>query len=192
MTAARRAPLDHRDDGPGRSGALLAHPRGWLLFAAVAAVMVAIDQVAKVLAVRHLAGEPDRELVGELLQLHLTYNPGAAFSLGTRFTVVIACLAWVATLVVLWVSRRVVSKVWAVGLGLLLAGIDGNLIDRMIREPGPFRGHVVDFLMLPNWPVFNVADICINVGVGLILLQVLRGVNLDGTRATSAEAKEQA
>lgn len=187
MQAARGTPVDHRDDGPGRTGErFLAHPRSWLLFAAVAAVMVAIDQVAKVMAVRHLAGEPDREVVGELLQLHLTYNPGAAFSLGTRFTVAITCLACVATLVVLWVSRKVVNRVWAVGLGLLLAGIDGNLVDRMLREPGPFKGHVVDFLMLPNWPVFNVADICINVGVGLILLQVLRGVGLDGSRAQQA------
>lgn len=188
MQAARGTSVDHRDDGSGRTGkALLAHPRSWLLFASVAVVMIAIDQVAKVLAVRHLAGEPDREVLGDLLQLHLTYNPGAAFSLGTRFTVAITCLACVATVVVLWTSRRVGSKVWAVGLGLLLAGIDGNLIDRMLREPGPFKGHVVDFLMLPNWPVFNVADICINVGVGLILLQVLRGVNLDGSRATTAE-----
>ncbi|WP_408899157.1 signal peptidase II [Nocardioides sp. R1-1] len=188
MQAARGTPVDHRDDGPGRTGeGLLSHPRSWLLFASVVVVMVAVDQVSKVLAVRELAGQPDVEVVGELLQLHLTYNPGAAFSLGTRFTVAITCLACAATLVVLWTSRRVVSKVWAVGLGLLLAGIDGNLIDRMVREPGPFRGHVVDFLMLPNWPVFNVADICINVGVGLILVQVLRGVSLDGTRVQAAE-----
>jgi len=187
MHAARGTPVDHRDDGPGRTGErLLAQPSSWLLFIAVAVVMVAIDQVAKVLAVRHLAGQPDREVVGELLQLHLTYNPGAAFSLGTRFTVAITCLACLATLVVLWISRKAVSKVWAVGLGLLLAGIDGNLVDRLVREPGPFKGHVVDFLMLPNWPVFNVADICINVGVGLILLQVLRGVSLDGSRAERA------
>ncbi|MCR1781611.1 signal peptidase II [Nocardioides carbamazepini] len=191
MQAARGTSVDHHEDGSGRTGSgFLARPRTWLLFVGVAAVMVAIDQVAKVLAVRHLTDEPDVEVVGELLQLHLTYNPGAAFSLGTRFTVAIACLACAATLVVLWVSRRVTNKVWAVGLGLLLAGIDGNLIDRMLREPGPFRGHVVDFLMLPNWPVFNVADICINVGVGLILVQVLRGVNLDGSRVESRSSEQ--
>ncbi|WP_436698280.1 signal peptidase II [Nocardioides sp. BYT-33-1] len=192
MQAARGTPVDHRDDGGDSTGSgFLARPRTWLLFATVAAVMIAIDQVAKVLAVRHLTDEPDIEVVGELLQLHLTYNPGAAFSLGTRFTVAIACLACTATLVVLWVSRGLANRTWAVGLGLLLAGIDGNLIDRMFREPGPFRGHVVDFLMLPNWPVFNVADICINVGVGLILLQVLRGVNLDGSRAESSRSSER-
>ena len=79
---------------------------------------------------------------------------------------------------------------WAAGLGLLLAGVSGNLTDRLLRDPGPLRGHVIDFLMLPNWPVFNVADICINVGVGLILLQVLRGVSLDGSKAEKAATPE--
>ncbi|AJR18358.1 signal peptidase II [Pimelobacter simplex] len=187
MQAARGTPVDDRDDGPdgpGTAGSrpLLAAPRAWALFLSVAVLVVVVDQVAKVLAVRHLTGEPDVEVVGEILQLHLTYNPGAAFSLGTRFTVVLSCLAITATLVVLWVSRRVVSPLWAVALGLLLAGIDGNLIDRLFRAPSPFRGHVVDFLMLPNWPIFNVADMSINVGVALILLQVFRGVGLDGQR----------
>lgn len=182
MQAARGTPVDDRDDSGPAPTRLVAAPRTWLLFAAVAGVLLVVDQVSKVFAVRHLTGEPDVSVVGELLQLHLTYNPGAAFSLGTRFTVVLSCLAITATLVVLWLSRRLRSRLWAVGLGFLLAGIDGNLIDRLFREPGAFRGHVVDFLMMPNWPIFNVADICINVGVGLILIQVFRGIALDGTR----------
>ena len=68
------------------------------------------------------------------------------------------------------------------GLGLLLAGVAGNLTDRVLREPGPMRGHVIAFLMLPNWPVFNIADVCINVAAGIILVQAFRGVRLDGTR----------
>jgi len=192
MQAARGTPVDHRDGESGRpEGRWLARPRTWLLFACVSVAMVVVDQLSKTWAVRRLTGEPDVELVGELLQLHLTYNPGAAFSLGTRFTVAITCLACVATVVVLWISRRVASRVWAVALGLVLAGIDGNLGDRLFREPGPFRGHVVDFFMLPNWPVFNVADICINVGVALVLLQILRGVNLDGTRAVKASQTDE-
>ncbi len=150
--------------------------------------MLVVDQVTKALAVDRLAGEPDVEFVGELLQLHLTYNPGAAFSLGTRFTVALSVLASVATVVVLWLSRRVQNKWWAVALGLMFAGIDGNLMDRLFRDPAPFRGHVVDFLMLPNWPVFNVADMCINVGVAMILVQVLRGVAMDGTRVAKESA----
>ena len=86
------------------------------------------------------------------------------------------------TVVVLVVSRKVVDRVWAFGLGAILAGITGNLTDRMVREPEPFRGHVIDFLQLPNWPIFNIADIAINVGAALILLQVVRGIRMDGTR----------
>lgn len=161
-----------------------ARPRTWLLFAAVALVAYVADQVTKHFAVQELAGEPDVKVLGELLQLHLTYNPGAAFSLGTDFTVALTCLAIVATFVVLWFSRRLGSSIWAVGLGLILAGIDGNLTDRLLRDPSPFRGHVIDFLMLPNWPVFNVADMCINVGAALVILQVFRGIQLNGVRAT--------
>jgi signal peptidase II len=82
--------------------------------------------------------------------------------------------------VVLWFARRIGTPGWAVALGLLLGGVAGNLTDRVFREPGPLRGHVIDLFMLPNWPVFNVADICINVAAGLILLQTFRGVALDG------------
>ena len=77
---------------------------------------------------------------------------------------------------------RVLDRVWAAALGLLLAGVLGNLTDRIFRVPGPFEGHVVDFLQLPNWPIFNVADMAINIGVGLILIQAFRGIRLDGTR----------
>jgi signal peptidase II len=84
--------------------------------------------------------------------------------------------------VVLWFIARSRSWGWACALGLLLAGIVGNLIDRVFREPGPFRGHVIDFIALPHWPVFNVADMCINVAAVLILVLAVRGVRLDGGR----------
>ncbi|WP_300388416.1 signal peptidase II [uncultured Nocardioides sp.] len=159
----------------------------WVL-ALVALTLYAVDIVTKVLAVRHLDGRPDVPLVGDLLVLHLTRNPGAAFSTGTEYTVVLSCLAAVAVCVVLYLSLRVRSVLWAVGLGLLLAGVSGNLTDRVLREPGPMRGHVIDFLMLPNWPVFNIADICINAAAGVILLQAFRGVRLDGTRDVEEES----
>ncbi len=158
------------------------------LFLAVVAAAWVVDQLTKVLAVRHLDGRPDVPLVGDLLVLHLTRNPGAAFSTGTEYTVVLSCLAVVAVCVVLYLSLRVRSVLWAAGLGLLLAGVSGNLTDRVLREPGPMRGHVIDFLMLPNWPVFNIADICINVAAGVILLQAFRGVRLDGTRDVEEES----
>lgn len=156
--------------------------RARAVLALVALTAYAVDITTKVLAVDRLDGRPDVPLVGDVLVLHLTRNPGAAFSTGTEYTVVLSCLAIVAVLVVLYLAIRVRSVLWATGLGLLLAGVSGNLTDRLLRDPGPLRGHVIDFLMLPNWPVFNIADVCINVAAALILVQAFRGIRLDGTR----------
>jgi signal peptidase II len=157
------------------------------LFAAVALAAYALDLGSKLLAVDRLSGRADVPLVGDLLVLHLTRNPGAAFSTGTEYTVVLTCVAMLAVLVVLYLSRRVGSAGWAVALGLLLAGVAGNLTDRLFRAPGPLRGHVIDFLMLPHWPVFNIADMCINVAAALILVQAFRGIRIDGGRTSDRE-----
>jgi signal peptidase II len=152
-----------------------------MVFATVALTAYAADLGSKEWALRALA-DGDVPVLGDWFVLHLTHNPGAAFSTGTEFTIVFTCLAIVAVSVVLWLSRRLGSALWAVALGVLLGGVSGNLTDRLFRDPEPLRGHVVDFLMVPNWPVFNIADICINVAAGLIILQTFRGISLDGTR----------
>ena len=162
------------------------------VFALVALTLYAVDMVTKVLAVRHLDGRPDVPLVGDLLVLHLTRNPGAAFSTGTEYTVVLSVLSIVAAVVVAYLSVRLRSRLWALGLGLLMAGVLGNLTDRLFRAPGPMRGEVIDFLMLPNWPVFNVADMAINGAAALILVQAFRGVRLDGTRERDDEQEGRA
>ncbi len=153
-----------------------------IVLLAVLAGLYAADQLTKWLAVEHLSGKPDKQLVGDLLVLHLTRNPGAAFSTGTGHTWIFTTLSFAAVVVVAWLSRRVRSVLWAVAFGTLLAGILGNFTDRVLRQPGALRGHVVDFLMLPHWPVFNIADMCINVAAGLILVQAFRGIRLDGSR----------
>ena len=157
------------------------------MFAGVALVAYALDLGSKQWALSALA-DGDIAVLGDWFTFHLTFNPGAAFSTGTDFTIVFTGLAMVAVVVVLWLSRRLGSTAWALALGLLLGGVGGNLTDRIVREPEPFHGHVVDFLMLPNWPVFNIADICINVAAGLIILQTFRGVALDGSREGEAES----
>ena len=185
MQAARGAslnPSDQVDHGP--AGRRL-DPR--LLFAGIAVVAYALDLGSKQWALSALA-DGDVALLGDWFTLHLTFNPGAAFSTGTDFTIVFTALAMVAVAVVLWLSRRLGSIAWAAAFGLLLGGVGGNLTDRIVRPPEPFHGHVVDFLMLPNWPVFNLADICINVAAGLIVLQTFRGVAVDGTRESDATA----
>ena len=184
MQAARGASLtsDHTDPGstappPRRPSRLLC----LTLVGVLAALGLLADQWTKHLAVQHLA-DHGVSYAGGLLRLTLARNPGAAFSTGTSYTPVISVIAIVATVVVCVVALRTRNRTWAVALGLLLAGVLGNLVDRLVREPGPLRGHVVDFLELPHWPVFNVADVCINLAALLILVQVVRGVRLDGSR----------
>jgi signal peptidase II len=155
-----------------------------LLWASVAVIGLALDVTSKVVAVSQLdPGEPVRLLDG-LLTLRLIRNPGAAFSQGQQFTPVFA----VAGILVLgFVAVRLVPRLghrgWAVALGLLGAGVAGNLTDRLFRTPGVFRGHVVDFLELPYWPVFNVADMCISAAaVMIVILAMIKGVGVSGER----------
>ncbi len=181
MQTARGASLsdDETRPGPSRPEAGSSRPR--VLLAGVALLAYGVDLLTKQLAVSRLA-DGDVPVLGDWFVLHLTFNPGAAFSLGTDLTVVLSCLAIAAVCVVLVVARRVGSPLWGVALGLLLGGVAGNLTDRLFREPGPMRGHVVDLFMVPHWPVFNVADICINLAAGLIVLQAVRGISVDGSR----------
>ena len=185
MQAARGASLSSSDRDTHETSA---RPRRtWGLFALVALAAYALDLATKQWALVNL-DDGDIPVLGDWLVLHLVFNPGAAFSTGTEFTIVFSCLAVIAVLVVLWLSRRLGSPLWAVGLGLLLGGVAGNLTDRIFREPGFMRGHVVDFLMLPNWPVFNVADMCINAAAAVIILQSFRGVMLSGARIEKDES----
>jgi signal peptidase II len=155
----------------------------------VAAVAYAVDQVSKYLAVRHLTGRDPVQVVGELLQLRLLRNPGAAFSAGESLTPLISVAALVAAIVVVVLAVRVRHRGWAVALGLLLAGIVGNLTDRMLRSPSPFRGHVVDFFALPHWPIFNVADMCIDAAGVMFVVLILRGDHLDGTPGRASDGE---
>jgi signal peptidase II len=153
----------------------------------VAAAAYAVDQISKYLAVRHLTGRDPVQVVGELLQLRLLRNPGAAFSAGESLTPLISVAALVAAVVVVVLAVRVRHRGWAVALGLLLAGVLGNLTDRILRSPGPFRGHVVDFFALPHWPVFNVADMCIDLAGLMFVVLILRGDHLDGTPGRASD-----
>jgi signal peptidase II len=81
-------------------------------------------------------------------------------------------------------ARRLASLPWALALGALLGGSIGNLIDRMFRAPGPFQGFVVDFIQLPYWAIFNIADMSIVIsGIGIAIL-LLRGIPIDGKPET--------
>jgi signal peptidase II len=149
------------------------------LLLSVAAVVVVLDQVSKAIAVDRLTNRPPEELLGGFLTLRLTRNAGAAFSLATGFTIVFTIFAAVVAIVVVRIGGRLRNRAWAIALAMLLGGAVGNLIDRVFREPGALRGHVVDFLELPHWPVFNLADSSIVCAGALLVLLTFRGVPYD-------------
>ncbi|GAB3431374.1 signal peptidase II [Flindersiella endophytica] len=148
----------------------------WVLL--LAAVVVVVDQATKWWAVSALTDAEPVQVIGELIRLRLLYNPGAAFSIGTGFTWVFAIFAGVAVLAIAYVARRVRSRAWTVALGLLLGGAFTHLLDRLFRQPGFARGHVVDFIDYAGFFVGNVADIALVAGMALTLLLSLRGVRL--------------
>ena len=131
----------------------------------VAAFVVVVDLVSKIIIVARMPGRDPIELLGGFLTITYTRNPGAAFSIGTENTWAFTVIAIVVTVVILRTARRVRSLGWAICLGGLLGGAIGNLIDRVFRSPGTFRGYVVDWIQWPHWPVFNLADAAI-VGFG--------------------------
>lgn len=141
----------------------------------------AIDQVTKVWAVAALEGEPSRELVPGVLDLTFLRNPGAAFGMGASMTVILSVVSLAVVVVVVRMAARLRDPWWTVGLGLLLAGALGNLTDRILREPGVLRGHVVDFLDYGPF-VGNVADIYLTVAAVVIIVRSWQGYALDGTR----------
>ena len=159
--------------------------RKLVLFGAVALVIVGLDQLTKYwaqqyLLPRRLSGEDPLALLGGFLKFTYTENTGAAFSIGTGITWLFTLIAIAVVVVIFRYARRLGSLWWALALGGLLGGSLGNLIDRMFRSPGPFEGSVVDFIQLPYWAIFNIADMAVVIsGIGLAILLV-RGVPLDG------------
>lgn len=155
----------------------------------IAVIGIVLDQVTKTLAIAYLDPARPIPLVDGLLLLQLIRNPGAAFSMGEEFTVVLTGIAIVALVAVSgWLLPKVRHLGWAIATGCLLAGIVGNLIDRLFREPAPFRGHVIDFLQVPHFAIFNVADMFITTAAVLVIwlsmiTQVtMAGVSLKRTR----------
>jgi signal peptidase II len=137
---------------------------------ALAGVVVVLDQLTKIWAAAALADGPV-EVIGTFLQFRLTRNPGGAFSLLTGLTPVLAVLAAGMVVYIVRTTRRTTDVVMAYSLGLVLGGAVGNLVDRLVRSPGFLRGEVVDFIKVPHWPTFNVADCAITVGVILIAIR---------------------
>jgi signal peptidase II len=149
------------------------------LLLSVAAVVLALDVVTKVLAVRLLTPGQPVSIIGDTVTWTLVRNSGAAFSMATGYTWVLTLVATGVVIGIAWMGRRLVSPWWALGLGMILGGALGNLMDRFFRSPGPLRGHVVDFLSIGWWPVFNVADPAVVGGAILLVGLSLFGYDFD-------------
>ncbi len=163
-----------------------------MLAIGVAVVGFLADLGSKTLVLRGLDPTSPIPLLGGLVTLQLTRNSGAAFSMGGNFTVVFSCVAIVAFVgVVIFLLPRIRHVGWAVGTGLLLAGIAGNLADRLFREPSPFHGHVIDFIWLRHFAIFNVADMCITAAAIIIIwLTIITQVAPSGVSMKAEKPRE--
>ena len=142
----------------------------------VAALIWGLDLSTKIWAVNNLSARNPVEIFGSFFQLTLVRNPGAAFSFATGATVVFTGIAVAAVIVIVYYSSKITSLGWATTLGLLLGGVLGNLTDRLFRSPGFFKGEVIDWLEIINWPVFNLADSAIVVAAFLAIVLTIRNI----------------
>ncbi|MFG2904560.1 signal peptidase II [Kitasatospora sp. NPDC048286] len=183
--ASADAATAEKPKGPRRVGVLLV----------VAVLAFLIDLGSKLLVVARLENHAAIKVIGDVVTFQVIRNSGAAFGMGQALTVVFTMIAS-AVIVVIWrIARRLYSLPWAIALGLLLGGALGNLTDRLFRAPGVFRGHVVDFISVQHFAVFNLADSAIVCGGILVVLLSFRGSNPDGTvhqPTEKAEKTEQA
>ena len=135
-----------------------------------------LDFTTKVWAQNNLANRENVKVLGDFLQLTYIRNPGAAFSLASGATFLFTAFALCALIAVGYYAPRLTSQGWRVVFGLVAGGIFGNLTDRLFREPGFLRGHVIDWIQLPHWPVFNVADSSIVVAASLSIILTLKSI----------------
>src|SRR5215469_14388179 len=143
-------------------------PRRVVLLIAVAAFVLVADVISKAIVVAQMADHPPIRLLGGALTITLTRNGGAAFSIGNSMTIVFTAIALGVVIYILRTARNLRSVGWAITLGLLLGGATGNL--------------------LPDWPVFNLADSAIVCAGVLVVLLALRGIRMDGTRPARESA----
>lgn len=138
---------------------------------AIALVGYGLDRWTKQLALSSLATDEPPSFLGGWVSLQLVLNPGAAFSMGSSVTVVFSVAAIIALVAVIgWGWPRADRWLTAVCAGMIVAGIAGNLTDRLVRPPGVLRGHVVDFIAVRHFAVFNVADVFITCSVVLFAI----------------------
>lgn len=185
-------PTDPGETGEnGRGGKLRTSTAVLALLAVIAVVVIALDVATKSLVVAFLDPERPVHIICDAVTLRLVRNSGAAFSMASGYTWVLTLIALAVVVVIIRFSGRLRSGWWVLGLGLVLGGAIGNLIDRIFRDPAPLRGHVVDFISVGWWPVFNVADSAVVCGAVLLVVLSLLGFDYDGTRSGFAARRAE-
>lgn len=140
---------------------------------AIAAVVVAVDQLTKWWAISTLTDGPI-VVVDDFFRFWLTFNTGASFSLFSGGGRIISLVAFGVVGFILHLLRDVNRRIEAVAFGLLLGGAVANLLDRVFRGSGLLDGAVVDFIAFDFFPTFNVADMAINFGVVVLFIAAFR------------------
>ena len=153
-----------------------AHQRHWRFLYISAWIIFLIDLATKAWAVSVLSNREPVKLIGNFLQLTFVRNPGAAFSFATGSTLIFSLFALSVIGIITFVAPRISHRGWALVLGLLLGGVLGNLSDRIFRSPGFLQGHVIDWIELPHWPIFNVADSAIVIAAGISVVLSARNI----------------
>ena len=143
----------------------------------IAWIIWLLDFATKSWAIAALDPRDPIKLLGSFLQLTLVKNSGAAFGFATGATLILSIFACCVVAAIAYYAPKITSKGWAVVLGLALGGILGNLSDRIFREPGFLTGHVIDWIELPNWPVFNIADSAIVVATAIAVVLSTKNIS---------------
>jgi signal peptidase II len=152
----------------------------WKRLYTIAWAIWLLDFATKSWALNSLDSRNPVKLLGNFLQLTLTKNSGAAFSLAQGATIIFTIFAISVVAAIAYYSTKITSFGWSIVLGLALGGILGNLSDRIFRAPGFFTGHVIDWIQLPNWPVFNLADSAIVVAASIAVILSIRNISPTG------------
>lgn len=140
------------------------------MMAVIILAVAAVDQVVKAIMLSSLEPGVPVPVIGDWFRFFLLFNPGAAFSMGADSTWLFTTIQLTFVVVIAILAPKIRDRWQAVGLAMIAGGALGNLIDRLFREPGFWFGHVVDFISVGGFAVFNVADAAITVGVVVFVL----------------------
>ena len=141
----------------------------WRAPVAIATGVVVVDQLTKHWAVTGLGEDRVIDVIWTL-RFNLAFNNGMAFGQARGLGPFIAVVATLVIVYLLASLRDQTSRISTIGMGLLIGGAAGNLIDRLFRGDAWLNGAVVDFIDFQWFPIFNIADIAINVGAALLIL----------------------